>query len=233
MNHTLILHPIGSIHTPYKEKFGIPRQSGLVANLSYITFEKEYNDPDCLRGIEEYSHLWLIWGFSANKAGNWSPTVRPPRLGGNERKGVFATRSPFRPNPLGLSCVKIEKIDYPSGQEKEIKLYISGADLMDQTPIYDIKPYLPYTDSHMDADYEFAKNALSHRLEVKDPVHCLQSLSPEEKASILETLSLDPRPSYQNDPDRIYGMKYGNKNIKFQVKGDLLSILSMDSIDEK
>lgn len=229
MSQNLLLQPIGVIHTPYKEKFGIPRQSGLVQSQhSYITFCKEYQDPDCFRGIEEYSHLWLMWGFSANNPSHWSPTVRPPRLGGNERRGVFATRSPFRPNPVGLSCVRLEKITINPQDSDKVILYVSGADLMDQTPIYDIKPYLPYTDCHSDASYVFAKQALSHRLEVCDPEHLLSKLPMQEEAGIRETLSLDPRPSYQADPARIYGMRYSQVNIRFQVKDNHLTILSIE-----
>ena len=225
-NMMITMKAIGQIHSPYTEKFGIPRQSGLAESVvSYITFVPECHDTDCFRGIEEYSHLWLLWGFSENKVGHWSATVRPPRLGGNQRKGVFATRSPFRPNPIGLSCVKYEKIEKT---EKELRLYISGADLMDGTPIYDIKPYIPYTDSRPDASYEFAREALKHRLKVhvSDP-EILQMFNEDQRKGLLEALSLDPRPSYQNDPERIYGMKYMGYNVKFNVSGDMLYVLEI------
>lgn len=212
----LSLKPIAHIHSDFTEKFGIPRQSGLVSTLqAKIIFTEEFRNEDCCRGIEEFSHLWLIWGFSKNQKNKWTPTVRPPRLGGNKRKGVFASRAPFRPNPLGLSSVRLEKY-IPSSSEGPL-LYISGADLLDGTPIYDIKPYLSFTDSHPEAAGSFSTKALEHHL----TVHCketLMHLIPKEKRqSLLDCLSLDPRPSYQHDPERIYGMNYAGFDIHFKV----------------
>lgn len=212
----LSLRPIAHIHSDFTEKFGIPRQSGLVSTLqAKIIFTEEFRNEDCCRGIEEFSHLWLIWGFSKNQKNKWTPTVRPPRLGGNKRKGVFASRAPFRPNPLGLSSVRLEKY-IPSSSEGPL-LYISGADLLDGTPIYDIKPYLSFTDSHPEAAGSFSTKALEHHL----TVHCketLMHLIPKEKRqSLLDCLSLDPRPSYQHDPERIYGMNYAGFDIHFKV----------------
>ncbi len=231
MDSSLLIKPIGIIHSPYKEKFGVPRQSNLTPNtISYITFLEEFQNPDCFRGIEEYSHLWLVWNFSENTAGKWSPTVRPPRLGGNTRKGVFATRSPFRPNPIGLSCVLLDHIDYlPTGPV----LYIRGADLMDQTPIYDIKPYIPYTDSHPKARYEFAKQGLSHRLKVLDPENILSFISTEYQESLIEALSLDPRPAYQDDPSRVYGMCFHQYDVKFRVDGNDLFITEIKKVSQE
>ncbi len=223
---TLTIRPIGHIHTDFPEKFGIPRQSGLVPSLrAYITFEKEFQNPDCFRNIEKFTHLWLIWGFSKNQNKGWSPTVRPPRLGGNIHTGVFASRSPFRPNPIGLSSVRLESLDTenPVGPV----LYVSGADLMDGTPIYDIKPYVPFTDSHPNAAGSFTDTALKHRL----TVHCSESLlspiPPEKRKALLETLAFDPRPAYHNDPERIYGMDFDSYTIRFSVNDIDLYILEI------
>ena len=211
-----ILRPIAYIHSDFTEKFGIPRQSGLVDTLqAKLIFTEEFRNEDCCRGIEEFSHLWLIWGFSKNPKGKWTPTIRPPRLGGNKRKGVFASRSPFRPNSLGLSSVRLEK--YVSSSPEGPVLYISGADLLDKTPVYDIKPYLPFTDSHPQAAGSFSTKALEHQLSVhcKEDLLCL--IPKEKRQSLLDCLSLDPRPSYQHDPARIYGMEYAGFNIHFKV----------------
>ena len=279
----LTIRPIGHIHTDFPEKFGIPRQSGLVPSLqAYITFEKEFQNPDCFRDIERFTHLWLIWGFSENQDKGWSPTVRPPRLGGNVHTGVFASRSPFRPNPLGLSSVRLKKVllddgsngpgadkfgnieaagdltdcgnkssvetsgpvadsgnsdaaktivgpgdaDFysrPVGAEGPV-LFISGADLMDGTPIYDIKPYVPLSDCHPDASASFTNTAREHRL----TVHCEESLlapvAPDKRQTLLDVLALDPRPAYHDDPERIYGMDFGNWCVRFCVDGMELDV---------
>lgn len=225
---TTALTIIGHIHTVYPEKFGIPRQSGLSnAALSYITLEGECKNQDCLRGLEEYSHIWLLWGFHANHHGGWSPTVRPPRLGGNLRKGVFATRSPYRPNPIGLSCVELVRIDL--SEPGNPILITRGADMMDGTPIYDIKPYLPYTDSHPSASQSFAGDALFHELSLCFDESVFSLIPEKTREGILETLRLDPRPSYQDDPERIYGMNYGSYNIRFRVCDRTLTILEIQS----
>ncbi len=214
---TLTIRPIGHIHTDFPEKFGIPRQSGLVPSLqAYITFEKEFQNPDCFRDIERFTHLWLIWGFSENQGRGWSPTVRPPRLGGNVHTGVFASRSPFRPNPLGLSSVRLERISLKEGG---CILYISGADLMDGTPIYDIKPYVPVSDHHPDALGSFSDTARSHRLTVHCDYELLSAVTPDKRQALLEVLALDPRPAYHDDPERIYGMDFGNYCVRFCVNG--------------
>lgn len=218
---TLNIRPLGHIHTDFPEKFGIPRQSGLVPSLqAYITFEKEFQNPDCFRGIEQFSHLWLIWGFSENQDKGWSPTVRPPRLGGNVHTGVFASRSPFRPNPLGLSSVRLEGISLSEsdcGKTTSPILYISGADLMDGTPIYDIKPYIPVSDNHPDARGSFSDAARSHRLTVHCDYELLSVVSPDKRQALLEVLALDPRPAYHHNPERIYGMDFGDWCVRFCV----------------
>ena len=213
---SLSLQPIAYIHSDFSEKFGIPRQSGLVSSLqAKIVFTEPFRNQDCIRGIEEFSHLWLILGFSKNQRDKWTPTVRPPRLGGNKRKGVFASRAPFRPNPLGLSSVRLEKC-IPTSPEGPL-LYISGADLLDGTPIYDIKPYLAFTDSHPEASGSFSTKALEHRLVIHCPEGLLHLIPIEKRQSLLDCLSLDPRPSYQHDPERIYGMNYAGFDIHFKV----------------
>ncbi len=217
---------IARIYNDLPEKFGIPRQSGLVSEvLGRIVFEKEYRNPDALRGLEDFSHIWLIWQFSETVREDWSPTVRPPRLGGNARVGVFATRSPFRPNPIGLSSVRLERIDHdaPDGPV----LIVSGADLMNGTPIYDIKPYLPYADSHPDASGGFADGYADYRISVDCPREFLEVMPEDKRAGLLGILSQDPRPSYHGDPERIYGLSYAGYNIKFKV-GDKLTVISVD-----
>lgn len=233
MNHTtqnpdaLILHPIARIHTDFPSKFGIPRQSGLVPSLhASIIFEPEYRNPDTLRGIEEFSHLWLIWEFSQSKRNDWSPTVRPPRLGGNVRKGVFATRSPFRPNPLGLSCVTLESVELHT--ENGPILHISGADLMDQTPIYDIKPYVPYADSHPDALGSFADLHKDNTLEVSIPEPWSSMIPPELLEPLIGVLAQDPRPAYQKDPERVYGFPFGGMEVKFKVNGGIITVCEIN-----
>lgn len=219
------LSVVARIHSDFKEKFGIPRQSGVVPQTrARIVFEPEFKNPDTLRGIEGFSHLWLIWGFSENKG--WSPTVRPPRLGGNTRMGVFATRSPFRPNGLGLSCVTLEGVEL-HGPEGPV-LIVGGADLMDGTPIYDIKPYLPYADSKPDARGGFAAEKEGYALNVVFP-DVYESLVPEEnRAALRGVLAHDPRPSYQNDPNRVYGVLYAGQNIRFTVKDGTLTVCGVE-----
>lgn len=218
---------IGHIRTDFPEKFGIPRQSGEVEALQgKIIFEPEYRCVDAIRGLNEFSHLWLLWEFSESKSNTWSPTVRPPRLGGNVRMGVFATRSPFRPNPVGLSCVKLIRIE----QDDKLGpvLYVGGIDLLDNTPIYDIKPYLPYTDSHPEASGGFSDMTREHHLEVfflegveeKVPINILEQLK--------EVLAQDPRPGYQRDPLKSYGMKYAGMNVRFCVDGKKLTVMSVE-----
>ena len=217
------MHIIARIRSDFPTKFGIPRQSGLVEELkATIVFEPEYRNPDALRGLEEFSHIWLIWQFSEAVRDKWSPTVRPPRLGGNTRMGVFATRSPFRPNAIGLSCVRLEEI------RKDPKLgtvlVVSGADLMDGTPILDIKPYLPYADSHPEATGGFTGNVGGKVLEVDFPPELLAQVPEDKRGALIGVLSRDPRPSYQHDPDRVYGMAFGGWEVGFSVDGDILYV---------
>lgn len=214
---------IARIHSDFKEKFGIPRQSGLVPQTrAKIVFEPEYRVADALRGIEGYSHLWLIWSFSKAERETWSPTVRPPRLGGNTRMGVFATRSPFRPNPIGLSCVTLEKVDLNSPDGPV--LIVGGADLLDGTPIYDIKPYLPYVDSHPDAKGGFGSEKAGYALDVVIPDDISVKIDPDKREALKGILKEDPRPSYQNDPDRVYGLNYAGMNIRFTVDQGILTV---------
>ena len=214
---------LARIRSDFPEKFGIPRQSGLVDGLrAFIVFEPEFRNPDALRGIDGFSHLWLIWQFSQAVRADWSPTVRPPRLGGNVRLGVFATRSPFRPNPIGLSCVKLEALhsDHASGPVLEV----SGADLLDGTPIYDIKPYLPYTDCQPEAKGGFAKDAPQPRLTVEIPAELMEAFPAEKRDALIGVLELDPRPSYHDDPDRVYGMRFGGYEVRFTVQDSSLTV---------
>ena len=217
----LLLEPIAYIRNGYKEKFGVPRQSGLAPSVkSVIEFCEGYRDENCIRDIEQYSHLWLLWGFSKNES-QWSPTVRPPRLGGNKRVGVFATRSPFRPNPVGLSCVVLESVE--DSKNGKI-LIVSGGDLADNTPIYDIKPYLPYVDCIPDARGGFAEDHKNHFFQVVIPDELKEKLTESQAENITELLSLDPRPSYQNDEERVYGLAFENLQIKFKYKEDKIII---------
>ena len=219
----MTLKVIAHIRTAFPTKFGIPRQSGLVDSLTArVIFEPEYRNSDALRGLDGFSHLWLIWQFSEAVRDTWSPTVRPPRLGGNTRMGVFATRSPFRPNNLGLSSVKLEKIEFD--QELGPILHISGADLMNETPIYDIKPYLPYADSHPDAKGGFTDHIRDYRLQVEFPEELIKEIPTGQREALLEVLANDPRPRYQNRPDKVYGLAYGHKDIHFQVRDDILTV---------
>lgn len=213
---------IARIENDFPEKFGIPRQSGLTNSMvSRIVFEPEFRSDDALRGIEGFSHLWLIWQFSQAIREDWSPTVRPPRLGGNTRLGVFATRSPFRPNPLGLSSVRLLGTEKT---EKGTVLLVAGADLMNGTPIFDIKPYIPYCDCHEEATGGFTDTAGDFLLQVDFPEKLLTKLPPEKQAGLLEVLSHDPRPSYQNDPERVYGLCFGMWDIHFTVKENTLHV---------
>ena len=214
---------IARIRTALPTKFGIPRQSGLVNELkAVIVFEPEYRNPEALRGLEEFSHIWLIWEFSKAVRDTWSPTVRPPRLGGNTRMGVFATRSPFRPNAVGLSSVKLDSVELHS--DLGPILHVSGADLMDNTPIFDIKPYLPYTDSHPDAVGGFTDPLGDCTLEVKFPEQWLYLVPKELQGALIGVLAHDPRPSYQNDPERIYCLEFAKFDIRFTVQGNVLSV---------
>ena len=223
----ILVNPIARMHSDFGSKFGIPRQSGLVEELqSTIVFEPEFRNEDALRGIEAYSHLWLIWQFSQALRQGWSPTVRPPRLGGNKRMGVFATRSPFRPNHLGLSCVRLLSVEHT--KQYGTVLHVGGADLMDGTPIFDIKPYIPYSDCKAEASGGFTDGAESYLLEVDFPLELLNKLPAEKREAALGILSHDPRPSYQDNPDRIYGLSFAGKNIRFKVQGKHLSVLEVD-----
>jgi tRNA-Thr(GGU) m(6)t(6)A37 methyltransferase TsaA len=219
----LLIRPIAHIHCDFKEKFGIPRQSGLIDSArAKIVFLPEYRNPDALRGLDGYTHLWLLWQFSEAVRSEWSPTVRPPRLGGNKRMGVFASRSPFRPNPIGLSSVKIVSIDLNTSKGPIIE--VSGADLLDGTPIYDIKPYLAYTDSHPDAASGFALTSDAPKLDVEISEEILEKIPANLHQSVIDILAEDPRPGYQDDPSRIYTMQYAMFEICFMVEGNTLTV---------
>lgn len=224
------LHIIARMHSDFPAKFGIPRQSGVIAALrSTIVFEPEYRDPQAVRGLEAFSHLWLVWGFSAAEREGWSPTVRPPRLGGNTRIGVFATRSPFRPNAIGLSSVRLEQIEvHPT---LGTVLHVSGADLMDGSPIYDIKPYLAYTDSHPDATGGFTSDTEFAVLQVDFPPEWLSKVPEEVRESLIAVLAHDPRPSYQDDPARRYGMAFAGLEIKFTVQNGTLTVVKVELVE--
>ena len=222
--HTLRV--IARIHSDFPTKFGIPRQSGLVEALrAAVVFEPEYRNPDALRGLEGFSHLWLIWQFSQAVRESWSPTVRPPRLGGNTRMGVFATRSPFRPNPIGLSSVRLDHIAYTDALGPV--LHVRGADLVDGTPILDIKPYLPYGDCHPEAAGGFASEPARPTLEVEIPPALLDQLPPDRREALRDVLALDPRPRYQQDPDRVYGFLFAGQEVRFTVDGDRLQVVDI------
>ncbi len=218
---------IARMQSDFATKFGIPRQSGLVEELrSTIVFEPEFRNPDALRGIEEFSHLWIIWQFSEAVRQGWSPTVRPPRLGGNTRMGVFATRSPFRPNNLGLSSVKLLGVEHT--EKYGTVLHVGGADLMDGTPIFDIKPYIPYGDCHMDATGGFTDRAGEFLLKVKFPQELLSRLPEDKREAAIGVLSHDPRPSYQRKPDRVYGLTFAGFDIRFTVNEDTLTVVEVN-----
>ncbi len=220
---------IAKIKTDMPDKFGVPRQSGIVEELTgKIIFEPEYRVREAVRGLEEFSHLWIIWQFSENLRSSWSPTVRPPRLGGEIRKGVFATRSPFRPNPIGLSCVKIEKIEFT--KELGPVISVSGVDMTDGTPIYDIKPYITYTDSRPDAKQSFAGDFIDYGLKVDFPEKLLSLIPDEKQAGIIGILRHDPRPAYQDSPDRVYGVRYLDFDVHFKVKDNMLTVIDIVKI---
>ncbi len=224
----IIIHPIARMKSDFPTKFGIPRQSGLVEELrSTIVFEPDFRNPDALRGIEGYSHLWLIWQFSEAVREDWSPTVRPPRLGGNTRLGVFATRSPFRPNSMGLSCVKL--IGVEQTEKYGTVIHVAGADLMDGTPIFDIKPYIPYADCKTDATGGFTDTADDYLLQVDFPAELLAKLPESKRDAAVAVLSHDPRPSYQRNPGRVYGVEFGGFNIRFQVENETLRVIEVES----
>lgn len=225
--HTI--KPIAHIKTDFPQKFGIPRQSGLVRDLrGMIIMEPEYRDPTAFRGLEGFSWLWLIWQFSETICEEWSPTVRPPRLGGNVRKGVFATRSPFRPNSLGLSSVKIEEIRLDDPEFGPV-IIVSGIDMMDGTPIYDIKPYVPAADIHEEALNGFSANASDYRLEVSFPPELLERVPAEKREVLMGVLAEDPRPAYQRDPERVYGFGFAGVEIKFTVKDKILTVCDVQN----
>ncbi|MBQ8801498.1 MAG: tRNA (N6-threonylcarbamoyladenosine(37)-N6)-methyltransferase TrmO [Clostridium sp.] len=218
---------IARMHSDFDQKFGIPRQSGLVEELeSTIVFEPEFRSPDALRGLEGFSHLWIVWEFSKARREGWSPTVRPPRLGGNQRLGVFATRSPFRPNPIGLSCVKLVGVEHHPEFGPIIR--VAGADLLNGTPIYDIKPYLPYADCKPEAVGGFASAPKEATLTVHIPEEFVEKIPEEKRQAVIGVLAQDPRPSYQDDPERVYGMSFGGMEIKFKVDGDQLNVCGIE-----
>ncbi len=218
------MRPIGYISSDFPTKFGIPRQSGLVDALkSTLILDPEFANPDVFRGLEGFSHIWLIWQFSQSVGKPWTPTVRPPRLGGNARMGVFATRSPFRPNPIGLSCVKLDRIEGAT-------LHLLGADLMDGTPIFDIKPYIPYADCHPDALGGFAASPASPKLTVCIPDGLKNKVAPHHQEALEAVLSHDPRPSYQQDATRMYGLDFADYNVKFQVDDQVLQVISIEKL---
>ena len=222
------LRAIARMETDFPEKFGIPRQAGVVEELEgRIVFEPEFRNPDALRGIEGFSHLWLIWQFSEAVRSDWSPTVRPPRLGGNVRMGVFATRSPFRPNSLGLSCVELERAENRPGLGTV--LVVRGADLMDGTPIFDIKPYIPYADAHPDARSGFAPDA-GTTLDVRIAERLLLKVPADKRAALRGVLANDPRPRYQRDPDRVYAMDFADLTVRFSVKDGLLTVTEIECV---
>lgn len=219
---------IARIHSDFPTKFGIPRQSGLVPQLrARVVFEPEFRVPEALRGLEEFSHIWLVWQFSQAVREGWSPTVRPPRLGGNARLGVFATRSPFRPNSLGLSVVRLEAVE--TDPELGPVLQVSGADLMDGTPIYDIKPYVPYVDARPEASGGFTAATPRRRLTVDCPPELLDKVPPEKREALLGVLAEDPRPAYQEDPRRVYGLAFAGLDVKFRVSGGRLTVCGVVS----
>lgn len=223
MAETHNIKVIARLHSDFETKFGVPRQSGLVDELrSTVVFEPEYRNADAVRGLDEFSHIWLVWQFSRAVREDWSPTVRPPRLGGNQRIGVFATRSPFRPNALGLSSVRLERVEYT--KELGPVLHVAGADLMDGTPIYDIKPYIAYADSHADARGGFVDAVDRHTLTVNCGEELLALVPEEKRAALLGVLAQDPRPSYQEDAERVYGMAFAGLDVKFTVDGSVLTV---------
>ena len=228
MSQPIPMHIIARIRTDFPTKFGIPRQSGLADAPARIIFEPEYRNADALRGIEGYTHLWLLWHFSEAERDGWSPTVRPPKLGGNQRMGVFATRSPFRPNAIGLSSVRLERVELhtPEGPVLQVR----GADLMDGTPILDIKPYLPYTDAHPEAAGGFAAQALQQTVAVDCPPALLARLPADRQQALLDVLAQDPRPGYQHEPGRVYGFPFAGFEVRFTVEDDRLTVVSIEPV---
>ena len=228
MSQPIPMHIIARIRTDFPTKFGIPRQSGLADAPARIIFEPEYRNADALRGIEGYTHLWLLWHFSEAERDGWSPTVRPPKLGGNQRMGVFATRSPFRPNAIGLSSVRLERVELhtPDGPVLQVR----GADLMDGTPILDIKPYLPYTDAHPDAAGGFAAQALQQTVAVDCPPTLLARLPADRRQALLDVLAQDPRPGYQHEPGRVYGFPFAGFEVRFTVEDGRLTVVSIEPV---
>ena len=227
MAETTQVKIIARIRSDFSQKFGIPRQSGLVEELeATVVFEPEFQDPEALRGLDGFSHLWLVWEFSKAKREGWSPTVRPPRLGGNQRLGVFATRSPFRPNPIGLSCVRLKGVELHTPDGPVIR--VAGADLLDGTPIYDIKPYLPYADCKPEAVGGFASAPKEATLRVEAPGELLEKIPEEKRAALLGVLAQDPRPPYQQDPERVYGMTFGGLEVRFRVDGETLTVIGVE-----
>lgn len=223
----LTMHIIANIHSDFPTKFGIPRQSGLVEELTaQIVFTPDYRAPEAVRGLEDFSHIWLIWQFSKAVREHWSPTVRPPRLGGNTRMGVFATRSPFRPNAIGLSCVRLLKVE-PNTPEGPV-LTVAGADLMDGTPILDIKPYIPYADCQPEATGGFTDTAGDFLLKVEFPPELLSMVPEDRREALIGVLRHDPRPSYQRKPERVYGMEFAGVNVRFRVEGDVLTVVEVE-----
>ncbi len=229
MGNGMAIKPIAYIQTDFKEKFGIPRQSGRVPSLmGRIVFLPEYRKSEALRELDGFSHLWLIFDFSKSHRDEWSPTVRPPRLGGNKRIGVFASRSPFRPNPIGLSCVKLMEIQH-TDDEGDV-LLVAGADLLDGTPIFDIKPYLPHVDSHPDAVGGYADAVHDHRLQVDFPLKLLELLPVNKRQTVIDCLAEDPRPSYQEDPERIYSMQFAGFDVHFRVENGCAVVTGVDEL---
>ena len=231
MSQEFSMRVIARIHSDFSTKFGVPRQSGLVDALeSTVVFEPEYRNPDALRGLEDFSHLWLVWVFDKAVRRDWSPTVRPPRLGGNRRMGVFATRSPFRPNPIALSCVKLAGIEQTA--DRGTILRVRGADLMDGTPILDIKPYIPYADAHPEALGGFAAVPAGETLEVIIPPELLEKIPPERREALRGVLAQDPRPHYQDDPERIYGFGFAGMEVRFSVEGSRLTVREISEAEQ-
>lgn len=227
MENTMQMRAIARIHTDFKSKFGVPRQSGLVQQLeARIVFEPEFRNKDAVRGLEGFSHIWLLWQFSQAVRDKWSPTVRPPRLGGNTRIGVFATRAPYRPNNIGLSSVRLVGIDMDCPEAPVLR--IAGADLMDGTPIFDIKPYLPYTDSHPDAVGGFADEHVFDTLQVEFPPELLEKVPRDKREALVGVLAGDPRPSYQSDPERVYGFGFAGLEVRFTVGGNVLTVREVE-----
>ncbi len=221
---------IARIHSDFTSKFGVPRQSGLIDELeAVVVFEEPYRVAEAFRGLEDFSHIWLLWQFSEAVRDSWSPTVRPPMLGGNTRMGVFATRSPFRPNPIGMSCVRLVAVEQSPDYGPVLR--VRGADLMDGTPIYDVKPYLRYTDSHPEAVSGFADHVEDRTVRVEGQEH-LAALPPAKREALLRVLASDPRPTYQEDPQRIYGFGFAGREIRFRVQEDVLTVVSVESRKE-